>query len=216
MKIYYVKELARFAQGEARNQVAATSILFIGGKAHVGCVFENTDKNGKIYLNACLVTRATDPSVTGKTIEVEYEDLATLLDNVEIGPRNNRRPLEVSVRKRFAKSAHYSKRSKDPDKKFAGKEKFVYNEKGERLPVLDTDVFVSQDILDDGRAFGIVFQCGRNGKTRNGFAYVCFYETDPDYKWEGNADSSSGSSEGNNPEGKATESNAQEGFVVNG
>lgn len=213
MKIYYVMNIARFAQGEAKNQVAATSPVFIGGKVYLGAVFENTDKNGKIYLNACLVTRATDPSVNGKTIEVEYEDLATLLDNVEIGPRNARKPLEVSVRKRFVKSAHYSKRTKNPDNRFHGRERFVYTEKGERLPVLDTDVFVSQDILDDGRAFGIVFQQGRNGKVRSGFAYVAFYETDPDYKWEGNADSSEGNADA---EGKATETNAQEGFVVNG
>ena len=108
MKIYYVNSIARFAQGQAKNQVAATSPVFIGGKVYLGVVFENTDKNGKTYLNACLVTRATDPSANGKTIEVEYEDLATLLDNVEIGPRSGRKPLEVSGRKRFVKSAHYS------------------------------------------------------------------------------------------------------------
>jgi len=213
MKIYYVNSIARFAQGEARNQLAATSLLSIGGKVYVGAIFENSDKEGKKYLNACMVTRATDPDTVGKTIEVEYEDLATMLDNVEVGPRNNRRPLAESVRKRVMKNAHYSKRAKDPDKKFVGRERFVYNEKGERLPVLDTDIFVSQDILDDGRVFAIVYNQSRNGKTKSGYAYFSFYVTDPDYKWEpadseGNADSS----EGNN----ATEGNAQEGFVVNG
>jgi len=210
MKLYRVNDISRFAQCDTKNQVAATSPVFIGGKVYIGVVFENTDKSGKKYKSAYLATRAERPELSGIS-EPSYEDLASLLDNVEIGPRGSRKPLEVSVRKKFIKPAHYSKRAKNPDNKFVGKERFVYNEKGDRLPVLDTDIFVDQTILDDGRAFAIVLQEKSHGKTKGYFGYIAFYEVDPDYKWEeseseGNADS----------EGKATETNAQEGFTVNG